>query len=461
MHDFLYYCLRQFNRSTRWNDDNQYSNLGAASRTILDFTPPQGFTFYLSKAPTSYFKSSYRLQTFPLSSGSLGYVFTSRELDLAPHAARSASLPKLTSPLMPGAVRNAVGAADSLQRAAANQIQEDPIRHHDQQNAVLEGLLGACEVGAWNPILSLSAHPNSKANSTGHYLVCGQLFLPARRFEALYLRRLSPRTQFVMATVSSRLFGESETMMQLQYDCAKWCTELSYSATDNLFGLRGLYNLGAVSEHHRLPISQSMDPTNGTHSSEDPHPVSGFAVGGELYLSQSGSNKSSGGLSVGVRHRTLLPRMAELTCIANPIMGHLAAAYTATVYDNHSLNRPETSESVIMSTRFNFNFYSLYSDLALGMEWRNSHNSLIRASISTSNGVSIGFDCRYRKVLLSVGANVGFSQPPARASNGGSGSSGDAAGALGMGSTSALPLGSPVVPGSPFRSIGINLQFFA
>ncbi|KAJ1975361.1 Mitochondrial distribution and morphology protein 10 [Dimargaris verticillata] len=431
---------------------------------ILDFTPPQGFTFYLSKAPTSYFKSSYRLQTFPLSSGSLGYVFTSRVLDLAPHAVQSAPPPNPTSPLLPGTTRTAMDAVDSLQRAAVDQMHKDSILHQDQQSAVLEGLLGACEVGAWNPALlpSLSpTHPHSTVHSAGHYLVCGQLFLPARRFEALYLRRLSPRTQFTMATVSSRLFGESETMMQLQYDCAKWCTELSYSAADNLFGLRGLYNLGAVSKHHQIPATKAQHLINAAHTDEDFCPVSGFAVGGELYLSQSGSNKASGGLSVGVRHRTLLPRMAELTCIANPIMGHLATAYTATVYDNTLLNSPEVGESVIMSTRFNFNFYSLYSDLALGMEWRNSHNSLIRASISTSNGVSIGFDCRYRKVLLSVGANVGFSQSPVMAANGGSGTSGDAAGALGMGSTTAHPLGLPMVPGSPFRSIGINLQFFA
>ncbi|KAJ1653342.1 Mitochondrial distribution and morphology protein 10 [Dispira simplex] len=399
MHDFISYCLRQFNRSTHWNDDNQYSNLSAASRAILDFTPADGFTFHLAKATTPLFKSSYRLQTFPLSSGSIGYLFTSRPQHLTQTAVH---LDRALERIRP------VGSLDEIGRA-----QTPP---NFPEHAVLRGLLGICQVGAWNPMLYQTSVDRSSPLQ-GHYLLCSQLFLPSGRVEGLYARRLSPRTQFLAVSVSSPTSQSSEMLTQWQYDCSKWCAELSFSTPDYLFGMRGLYNFGAVPEEPAIEDLRS----NPGH----------MCVGGEVYFS---TKQQSGGLSVGFRHRTLFPKAAELTCVTNPVMGHISSAYTASI-----------TSDCIMSTRFDFNVYSFYSDLTTGIEWHNSRDSIVKVSLSTAHGLTMGLDCRYRKILLSFGASLGSQHAGGRPT---------------VGTT--LP-SSTAIPSltSPLRSLGVHVQFFS
>ncbi|RKP34578.1 hypothetical protein BJ085DRAFT_21380 [Dimargaris cristalligena] len=368
MHDFMPYCLRQFNRSSRWNDDNQYSNLSAASRSILDFTPPAGFTFYVSKAPSSFFKSSYRLQTFPLFSGSLGYLFTSEELDLR---------------------RTYCG---------------------NQEPATEDAASSTAAGTASNSTPAFAGSPSST-----NYLLCGQVFLPTNRIEALYSRRFTRRTQFLAASAQHRDPANNELLAQLQYDCSKWCTELSYTFPGSLVGWRGLYNFGPV-------------PENPTLEDQRAHPGR-VSIGGELYFSTADNN---GGLSVGARYRTLVPQTAEFTCVTNPVMGHLSTAYTMSI-----------TPRCIMSSRFDFNFYSLFSDLAAGIEWQSSEESLIKASVNTSQGVVLGFDCRYRKILLSVGATLSHDSFKRGRRDG------------------RMPADLSMPHGSPLKSLGIHVQFFS
>ncbi|KAJ1926325.1 Mitochondrial distribution and morphology protein 10 [Tieghemiomyces parasiticus] len=415
MHDYLHYCLRQFNRSTRWNDDNQYSNLSAASRAILDFTPPNGFTFLVSKAPTAYFKSSYLLQTYPLFSGSLGYLFTSEELNLAkPVLSTSLANDKVgtsTSPLettpnsaLPQAGPDSTNLLRSLARDATRLDQDD----------VLGGLLGTCQVGAWNPVLHQPS-PEPPLKTAGQYLLCGKVFIPTWRIEALFSRQLTRRTRFLTASVNQRGGTDGEFLAQLQYDCTKWCTELSLSAPSSLLGLRGLYNFGAV---HENPTLTDLRANPGR-----------ICVGGELYYS---TEASTGGLSVGIRYRTLFPKTAEFTCVTNPVMGHVSTAYTASI-----------TPTCIMSNRFDFNVYSLHSDLTTGVEWHNSPTSIVKASASATNGLMLALNCRYRKVLLSMGATLGYDSLKRY----GRQMTGMSAGAVG--------------PSSPLRSLGVHVQFFS
>ncbi|KAJ1986076.1 Mitochondrial distribution and morphology protein 10 [Dimargaris cristalligena] len=403
MHDFMPYCLRQFNRSSRWNDDNQYSNLSAASRSILDFTPPAGFTFYVSKAPSSFFKSSYRLQTFPLFSGSLGYLFTSEELDL-----RRTYCGNQEPATEDAASSTAAGTASNSTPAFAGSPSSTNVndsllsQFHNQapapsdSSAVLKGLLGTCQVGAWNPVL-FSPPQDPFTN------------------QALYSRRFTRRTQFLAASAQHRDPANNELLAQLQYDCSKWCTELSYTFPGSLVGWRGLYNFGPV-------------PENPTLEDQRAHPGR-VSIGGELYFSTADNN---GGLSVGARYRTLVPQTAEFTCVTNPVMGHLSTAYTMSI-----------TPRCIMSSRFDFNFYSLFSDLAAGIEWQSSEESLIKASVNTSQGVVLGFDCRYRKILLSVGATLSHDSFKRGRRDG------------------RMPADLSMPHGSPLKSLGIHVQFFS
>jgi distribution and morphology protein 10 len=86
MYDFMEYCLKRFYRSSGWNEENQYSNLCSWSRALLDFYTPRGLSLVISKLPTPHFKPSYTLTALPTLNGSLGYLYTSRELDIGTSA---------------------------------------------------------------------------------------------------------------------------------------------------------------------------------------------------------------------------------------------------------------------------------------------------------------------------------------------------------------------------------------
>lgn len=49
---------------------------------ILDFNVPRGLSLSISKAPNSLFSTSYTMNALPSLNGSLGYIFTSCELDI-------------------------------------------------------------------------------------------------------------------------------------------------------------------------------------------------------------------------------------------------------------------------------------------------------------------------------------------------------------------------------------------
>jgi len=49
---------------------------------ILDFTVPRGLHFSISKSPNSLFNTSYSMNAMPSLNGSVGYIFTSCDLDV-------------------------------------------------------------------------------------------------------------------------------------------------------------------------------------------------------------------------------------------------------------------------------------------------------------------------------------------------------------------------------------------
>ena len=52
------------------------------SPAILDFTVPHGLHFALSKSPNSLFKTTYSMTAMPSLHGSVGYIFTSCDVDV-------------------------------------------------------------------------------------------------------------------------------------------------------------------------------------------------------------------------------------------------------------------------------------------------------------------------------------------------------------------------------------------
>jgi mitochondrial distribution and morphology protein 10 len=52
------------------------------SLAILDFDVPSGLKFGISKSPNPLFKTSYSMSALPSLHGSIGYIFTSCDLDI-------------------------------------------------------------------------------------------------------------------------------------------------------------------------------------------------------------------------------------------------------------------------------------------------------------------------------------------------------------------------------------------
>ena len=90
-------------------------------------------------------------------------------------------------------------------------------------------------------------------------MLYGRLFLPRSTLEALYLRRLTPKSQLRISCVSdSRLPNGGTILAHLQYDAAKHNTEYIYSTDSALLGVRGLYNFGPEPPLVEQPFEQSQ-----------------------------------------------------------------------------------------------------------------------------------------------------------------------------------------------------------
>ncbi|CAO3663778.1 unnamed protein product [Umbelopsis vinacea] len=378
MYDFMEYCLRRYYRASGWNEDNQYSNLCSWSRSLLDFEVPHGISLVMSKLPTSVFKPSYTIDALPSLNGSIAYLYTSRPLDVDTSAT--------------------VDFKDTL-----NYIRTSK---------------------------PLTSYQPSQAQD---YLVYGRMILPGGNLEAVYSRRLSETTQYVITAFNDpRKLGSSLIGMQFQRDIGRHCTEFSYTTDDGLLGLRGLYNFG----HDRFASGQ-------------------WSAGAELYY---GILDKSGGFSTGLRYQTLPTSSAppiSVTYTLNPIVGHMSTAYVAQV-----------SDELVLCSRFEFSIYSYESDLALGFEWRSTHDTIAKMKLEEGVKSVEQYMAETNKTLISdvieeseevakleglVKARVGFSQGIALMWEGRFKNL-----LFSLGLTADLSHRS-----NPIRSVGLELQYFA
>ncbi|CAG8519285.1 15018_t:CDS:2 [Acaulospora morrowiae] len=396
MHDFMSYCLRQYHQTTGWNEDNQYSNLCAASQAILDFDPPRGLNFEISKIQTSVFKSSYTMNALPSLNGSIGYLYTSRPLMVEP----SSHL-------------NFVEIVD---------------RFHINNPPQL--------MSTKNPI---GPTAEEKSQTIDDYLLYGRLYIPTGKLEAMYSRKFSPMMQCVIRGVSEPRTKTAQCIAVLQYDAGKWCTEFSFTKEGELFGVNGLYHLvkhnpeddnldngndskimtRELKVHHENNTVKSKvnekslnDGLSETEENEEVEALKGeWSVGAEIFY---GARERSGGVqftisvSAGIRYRTLPEYSSHspvtVTYTFNPIMGYMSTAFAAQV-----------SKDLSLCPRFGFNMYSYESDLMIGAEWwqreksdetSNSNGEIqgvVKATISTEKGIKLLWEGRYGRALFGLG----------------------------------------------------------
>ena len=214
-------------------------------------------------------------------------------------------------------------------------------------------------------------------------MLYGRLFLPNSTLEAMYLRRLSPKTQLKVSCVSdARLTNGGTLLAHIQYDAAKHCTEYIYSTDGALLGVRGLYNFGselAYANGSSDPSSFATAPMTGDIAAPPlrlaaPQPHGRFSVGGEVYY---GLLNKSGGISTGLRFSTLPSHTGfpyTMTLTLNPLMGSLSGTYSVCA-----------SPMLALSSRFDFNVYSYESELQVGTElWRREPVASQEASLTSA-----------------------------------------------------------------------------
>ncbi|KAL0574325.1 Mitochondrial distribution and morphology protein 10 [Marasmius crinis-equi] len=437
MHPFASYVLRTYYKATGWNEDNLFTNLTRSSDgtsylvfkispetevvlAILDFTVPNGIHLSMSKSPNSLFKTTYSMNAIPSLNGSVGYIFTSCDLDI-----------------------KSSGHVPFKNMIERFKVYDRPRRPEGKGEEWLAG----------------------ERVDTRDYLMYGRLYIPTGRLDALYSTRLSPTLQAVVAAISDPLGkvrpdirgrgGDmSNLMVYLQHDVGKWCTEYSWSAEDSMWGIKVLHNFG------RLGGTTPTDTEANSHATTSPKvkvkrideedAIEGglkgrVCAGAEVYFS---AKERSAGISTGVRFTTIpdatppsyqIPPPSTsalsavsvsknppsqspttITALFNPMLGHLSGAYSARVSDDLSL-----------SSRFDFNVYSYESEWTMGAEyWLRRNSSLegstdtqtepeqggkkpihgvVKARASTSNDVSIMWEGRIRNMLVSLGVVSDFS----------------------------------------------------
>ncbi|KAK4692209.1 hypothetical protein P7C71_g4946, partial [Lecanoromycetidae sp. Uapishka_2] len=331
---FMDYVQNAFYEASRWDRDNSYGTLTATSRNLIDFSTPNGLRFHVSSLSSPNFATSYTLGSVGLVDGSLSYLYSSLSL---------------------GALASKSNAVD-LHHLVPGYRQLQDLRQPDEPE--------------WWEIW----HQGKRVDKR-EALLYGRLFLPKSTLEALYLRRINPRTQLKVSCVSdSRLPNGGTILAHLQHDAAKHNTEYIYSTDSALFGVRGLYNFGPDPPPTHPVFESSPDPTIATaneaaalataYAPSQPH--GRFSAGGEIYY---GLLNKSGGISTGLRFATLPSHTGfpyTMTLTLNPLMGNLSSTYSVLA-----------SPMLTLCSRFDFNVYSYESELHVGTElWRQKSKSV-------------------------------------------------------------------------------------
>ncbi|KAL9534491.1 Mitochondrial distribution and morphology protein [Sphaerulina musiva] len=367
MLDFMDYVQTAFYRQSRWNVDNSYASLTTTSANLLDFQIPLGLRLHVSSLSAPTFATSYTLGSRGVVDGSLSFLYTSLGLQVA---SRSSDVPM--NRLVKG------------------------YRHLQELKPVEVQLL------------------KDKRKDT---LLYGRLYLPASMLEALYLRRISPSRLLQLKCVSDGTLPSGGMLLaSLQNDYGKYTTEYLYSTDSALLGIRGLYNFG----HDPRQPGPKRDLTFDRVAAHPwDHQSGRLSAGAEAYFSPI--NKS-GGISTGLRFTTLpthtgFPYTMALTI--NPLMGNLSSTYAV-----------KAGPNLALCSRFDFNVYSYESDVVVGLElwqreqalpenawvenmirtgWAKTNDDVkgvLKARMDNHGKVGVLWECRFKELLLGLGAAV-------------------------------------------------------
>lgn len=141
------------------------------------------------------------------------------------------------------------------------------------------------------------------------YLMYGRIYVPTGRLEAIYSTRLSPTWQTQIAAISDPRYSlnsaerypsgtsPSNVLLKLQHGTGRWCTEYSWSAEDQMWGIQCMHNFGKLGTSHDAPDDTSKTKSKVKRVDEEDAMEGGLkgriSAGAEFYLSTK--EKSAGG----------------------------------------------------------------------------------------------------------------------------------------------------------------------
>ncbi|KAJ2897789.1 Mitochondrial distribution and morphology protein 10 [Coemansia aciculifera] len=436
--DYFPFLARKFHQATRWDDCNSYATFCKTSQAILDFSIPYGLSVSTGRSVSNSLSSQLVFSMIPRRASSIGYLASSRPLFALPAKATAATaagenasvynmwpapvdvasadapsnknIGSILDPVSgidpdpqaeavlagfsPSQPSSPLGRSDTLVHAAASGGSGDFAfvrgqQVHDEQ--VSSNLLHGIRSGIWKCNWDIGNPSRCRAaTNTGDYLLLAQMYPSLSSMTGSYTLRRSETSELVISGVSvAGTQPDLQLVVQHAINKRQWSGEAMFGTSGGVFGLRGQYNFGDVEalDEAAYAYYRGSDEDAKRVARDKTH--GRFSLGSEVYY---GAQDASGGISVGARYRYDLPLFSELTCVLNPIMGHLSLAWTQQL-------RP----SICTAARYDFNVFSLNSELAAGVEWQLDRNSMVKARWSGSQGLRFLADTRVGNMVFSVG----------------------------------------------------------
>ncbi|KAJ1724044.1 Mitochondrial distribution and morphology protein 10 [Coemansia erecta] len=419
--DYFPFLIRQFHRETRWDEHNSYSTFCKTSQEIIDFSIPHGVSVSAGRSIGSGLSSQLVFSMIPNKASSIGYLAASRSLFTVPplesrlavsantifndcdHISETVAPPGVHQPHLVEDLPTVVDyptksdVIDGFADKATGPPHSDFAFFRRQQifdERDSQSLLSSIRSGGWrcNWEIGNSGSRNSDSSSSASrdYMMVAQMYPSMSSITGSYISQRSPTSELTLSGVSiAGAHPDLQLIAQYAVNKRRWSSESILATSGKLIGFRSQYNFGNVEALDRAAYEYYCGSDDDARRVLRDKTHGRFSIGSEVYF---GAQDSSGGISVGARYRYDLPLFSELTCVLNPIMGHLSLAWMQQL-------RPQ----FCAAARYDFNVFSLNSELAMGVEWQLDQNSIIKAGWSGSQGLRCLVDTRFSNMIFSLG----------------------------------------------------------
>ncbi|CCD26440.1 Mdm10p NDAI_0H02660 [Naumovozyma dairenensis CBS 421] len=311
MLNYMEYVARSFQNATNWNpSSNSYEYITETARSLIDFQIPDSFRFQLSNNSSNV---SYNTLEVTTKQNNLQNKKVHGFLTYL-----YTNMENLHEIILSSSKINLQDATQTYKHIHPSYYKRR--RGHNYFDNGIE---------------------KSKDNLSLYY---GRMYYPSSDLEAMIIKRLNRNNQMTLKWLSSSAYNFNIMTLYWQNKSRqnRNFQEFIFSTNDYLCGYRILHN----------SLSTSSKFNNSLYNN------STLSIGAELWLSLKSMNP---GCSTSLRyctHSANTGRPLTLTVSYNPLFGHISSSYSA-----------KTSLSSTFCTRYDFNIYSIESNLSFGWEF--------------------------------------------------------------------------------------------